>query len=160
MCRSKWICYLRYIILLAAFLGVSVFAQTAEVKREKFDPAKNPAEDLKQAVKIATAEGKKILLDVGGEWCPWSHRLDEFIEETPEVKSALNDAFVTMKVNYSKENKNEDFLSQFPKIGGYTHFFVLNSDGSFLQSQDTGELEEGKGYSKEKFLVFIEKFKQ
>jgi hypothetical protein len=66
MCTSKWICYFKYLMLLAVFVGMSVFAQSGNVNREKFDPTKNPSEDLKTAVKTATAENKRILLDVGG----------------------------------------------------------------------------------------------
>lgn len=147
-------------MLLAVFVGMSVFAQSGNVNREKFDPTKNPSEDLKIAVKTATAENKRILLDVGGEWCIWCHRIDEFIETNEDVKSALTSAFVILKVNYSKENKNEEFLGKFPTIEGYPHFFVLENDGSLIVSQNTGDLEDGKSYSKEKFLEFVAKYKK
>ncbi len=160
MCTSKWICYFKYLMLLAVFVGMSVFAQSGSVNREKFDPTKNPSEDLKTAVKTATAENKRILLDVGGEWCIWCHRIDEFIETNEDVKSALTSAFVILKVNYSKENKNEKFLGKFPAIEGYPHFFVLENDGSLIVSQNTGDLEDGKSYSKEKFLEFVAKYKK
>jgi thioredoxin-related protein len=150
---------MKYLLLLAVFLGISVFAQDNEVKREKFDPTRNPVEDLKSAVKVATDSSKRILLDVGGEWCIWCHRIDEFIESNEDVKTALTSAFVVLKINFSKENKNEDFLSNFPKVDGYPHFFVLDSDGKFLHSQNTGDLEEGKSYSKQKFLEFIQKMR-
>ncbi len=159
MCSSKWICYFRYFLLLAVFLGFTAFAQSAETNREKFDPTRNPAKDLQEVVKTAQKENKRIILDVGGEWCKWCHWLDEFIEKNTDVKEAFHSAFVVLKVNYSKENKNEEFLAKYPKVEGYPHFFVLNSDGTLLHSQNTGELEEGNGYSKEKFLQFVAKFK-
>ncbi|WP_197231223.1 hypothetical protein [Novipirellula artificiosorum] len=37
----------------------------------------------------------------------------------------------------------------------YPHFFVLESDGTFLQSQGTGELEKGKGYNEANFIGFL-----
>ena len=39
--------------------------------REKFDPARNPSDDLKAAIETASKENKRIILDVGGEWCGW-----------------------------------------------------------------------------------------
>lgn len=60
-----------------------------------------------------------------------------------------------MKVNMSDENDNVDFLSEYPKIPGYPHFFVLESDGTFLHSQGTGDLEEGRGYDEEVFSAFL-----
>ena len=61
-----------------------------------------------------------------------------------------------MKVNYSDDNQNEDFLKAYPKIPAYPHLFVLDSDGRFLHSQGTGELEEGRGYNESVFLTFLE----
>ena len=65
-----------------------------------------------------------------------------------------------LKVNYSEENKNAEFLSQYPAIPGYPHLFVLDSDGSFLHSQGTEVLEQGRGYSEQAFLEFLDKWKR
>jgi hypothetical protein len=54
---------------------------------------------------------------------------------------------VVVKVNFSPENSNRNFLSCFPEIGGYPHFFVLDPDGKFLSSQSTEAFESGKGYN-------------
>ena len=60
-----------------------------------------------------------------------------------------------MKVNVSDENKNAEFLSQYPSISGYPHLFVLDQKGTFLHSQGTGELEAGQGYDEELFAAFL-----
>jgi thioredoxin-related protein len=137
---------------------VSLYAQT-EDSLEKFDPTRNPFEDLKSAVGIATESNRRIILDVGGEWCIWCHRIDAFMHNTEEIKFLLEENYVVVKVNFSKENKNEKFLSQYPAIEGYPHFFVLESDGKLLHSQNTGELEKDKDYDKEKFVTFLNKWK-
>ena len=135
-------------------------SQTESVYKQvdKFDPERNPQEDLSNAVSEAKKSGKRIILDVGGDWCIWCHRIDHFIETTEEVKNYLDKNFIVLKINFSKENKNEDFLSKYPEIPGYPHFFVLDSDGKLLHSQDTGDLEAGKGYSKEKIMSFLKKW--
>ncbi len=126
--------------------------------REKFDPARNPFEDLRNAVERAQAENKRIILDVGGEWCVWCHRIDKFLHGDKEINDFLEKHYIVLKINFSKENRNEEFLSRYPKINGYPHFFVLDSDGKFLHSQDTGLLEEGKTYSKKKVMEFLRKW--
>ena len=63
-----------------------------------------------------------------------------------------------MKINYSEENKNEKFLSQYPKVDGYPHFFVLDKNGKLLYSQNTGLLEKEKSYDREKFMTFLKKW--
>jgi len=64
-----------------------------------------------------------------------------------------------MKVNMSEENDNEAFLSAYPEVPAYPHFFVLDSDGTFLHSQNTAELEQGQGYHEERFLEFLSQWK-
>lgn len=123
---------------------------------EKFDPARDPQRDLKAAMVEAKRTGRRILLDVGGEWCIWCHRLDTLFMKNPDLSDQLHHGFVVVKVNYSKENKNERFLSAFPKIPGYPHLFVLDENGMLLHSQDTGELESGKGHDPVKVAAFMD----
>lgn len=152
--------YEKYFFVFILFLitSSSVFAQKSD-SILMFDPARNPFEDLKVAVSTATESNKKIILDVGGEWCIWCHRIDAFMHNTEEIKTLLAENFIIVKINFSKENKNEKFLSQYPAIEGYPHFFILESDGKLLHSQNTGDLEKDKDYDKEKFLDFLNKWK-
>ena len=122
---------------------------------EKFDEQRDADTDIKLATAEARRSGRRVLLDVGGEWCIWCHRLDTLFSKNQELNDLLHKNFVIVKVNYSKENKNEKVLSRFPKIPGYPHLFVLDSRGKLLCSQGTGELEEGKGHSKEKVMAFL-----
>ena len=124
----------------------------------KFDPLKDPFADLKEAVVDAQKLEKRIILDVGGEWCIWCHRLDAFLEQNAELYKYLHDNFVVLKVNFSKENKNEKFLSQYPQIPGYPHIFVLEKDGKFLFSKSTAELEKEKSYDAEKIITFLKEW--
>jgi len=145
------------------YCAVSLHAQSVDSSAvqtpvEKFDPARNPAADVDSAVVEARHTGKRILLDVGGEWCKWCHYLDRFFVQNKDVADFLHQKFVVVKVNYSKENENKEFLSRYPKVPGYPHFFVLDSDGSFLYSQDTGELESGQGHDHDKVLAFLKKW--
>ena len=141
-------------ILAQAAQSDSVF----EAHRIKFDPSRDPASDVQTAIVTATKEKKRILLDVGGEWCSWCHRLDKFLHEQEDLHTFLSEHYVVVKVNYSKDNKNEKFLSQYPAIDGYPHFFVLESDGKFLLSQSTGDFESGKGYDHDRMLKFLKKW--
>ncbi len=144
------------LIILIAFSGL-MFAR-GDQEKIGYDPNRDPQKDLASAIEKAQQTGQHILLKVGGEWCSWCHYLEKFFKSHPRLEEELLKRFIVVKVNYSKENKNEAFLSQFPKIEGYPHFFVLDSNGKLLHSQNTAELEEGKGYSPEKMREFIEKW--
>lgn len=143
-------------LLIALFVG-SLFAQSYQPVT-KFDPTRDAAKDLELALAEASRTNKRVLLDVGGVWCIWCKRLDEFIESNSTVKAAFERNFVILKVNYSKENKNEAVLSKYPKIPGYPHFFVLDKSGNLIQSHSTGDLEKGKTYDEAKMLEFVTKW--
>ncbi len=148
-----------FLFVLMIIPALTIIAQTDwEAKREKFDPAADPFKDLTSVIEKAGKENKRIILDVGGEWCIWCHRLDIFILQDEEIKNYLEENFITLKINYSKENKNEKFLGQYPKVEGYPHMYVLEKDGKLLHSQNTGLLEKEKSYDKEKIMEFLKKW--
>jgi hypothetical protein len=123
-----------------------------------YDPARDPAEDLRLTILIARQENKRILLELGGDWCIWCKYLDTFFSTHEDILQFRAGNFVFVKVNVSSENKNLDFLAQFPEPDGYPHIFVLDSDGTLLHSQDTGELEQGRSYNPEKFMAFLKEW--
>jgi len=125
----------------------------------EYDEARDPSADLEMAVARAGVEGKRILLEVGGEWCGWCKRLDLFIHEHATIFERLQGGFLIVKVNFSRGNANEDFLGDYPSIPGYPHIFVLEKDGTFLHSQGTSELEEGSSYNENAILAFLDAWK-
>ncbi len=110
--------------------------------REKFNPLANPNDDLQTAIARAQKENKRIILDVGGEWCGWCRKMDYYFLENKALAKMRDENFVWLKVNFSPENENKEFLTKFPAITGYPHLFVLEKDGSLLHSQNTSLLEE------------------
>ncbi len=145
--------------LVTALLFVSTIAAIAQDLPVKFDPARDAAADVAIATAAAKAQRKRVLVDVGGEWCPWCHIMDRFIAANADVKKLRDDNYVWVKVNWSPQNKNEALLSRWPKIKGYPHLFVLDGDGRLVHSQDTGDLEKGKDYDKERFVAFLRKYR-
>ncbi|MEO6566889.1 MAG: thioredoxin family protein [Casimicrobiaceae bacterium] len=144
--------YRSTVALLVLVFAVATGAQSLPAK---FDPARDAAADLATAVAQAKAQGKHVLVDVGGEWCSWCHILDRFIGANADVRTLRDHGYVWVQVNWSKENRNEALLSRWPKIVGYPHLFVLDGDGRLLHSQDTGALESGKDYERAKFIAFL-----
>jgi thioredoxin-related protein len=121
----------------------------------KYDPKRNAAEDISDAIKEAQRTHRRVLLEVGGEWCSWCHTLDKFFEAHPDLLLLRDKKFVTVKINFSEENENKELLAHYGTIPGYPHLFVLDSDGKFLHSQDTSPLENGKSYDLERLTAFL-----
>jgi thiol:disulfide interchange protein len=131
-------------------------ASTGEPLAGRFDPRRDAAADMVEALTRAAAEGKNVIVDVGGEWCAWCHILDRFIAANADLRSLIDASFVWVKVNYSPENRNERLLSRWPKVEGYPHLFVLDGQGRVLRSQPSAQLEGGRTYDKAKLLRFLQ----
>jgi len=98
--------------LLAILITSLCFAVAAQDLPTKFDPQRDAAKDVATATAMAKAQGKRVLVDVDGEWCKWCHVLDKFLAAQIEIKAVLDSRYVTVKVNWSPENKNEAVLSK------------------------------------------------
>ena len=152
------------LILLTLLLSVPAPGQSAQqtgalyTPVTKFDPTRDAAKDIRDALAEAARTNRRVLLDVGGEWCIWCKRLDSLMVRDSTLSAYLAAKYVAIKVNYSRENKNEEVLSRYPKIKGYPHLFVLDAEGTLLHSQDTGTLEKGKGHDPEKVMEFLKRW--
>lgn len=133
-------------------------APVAADKQEVFDPSRDAAKDIAYGVALAKKQHKRVLLDVGGEWCPWCKKLDKMFHTDKEVAKMLHDKYVVIKVNFSHENENKAVLSKYPTIPGYPHLFVLNDKGTLIRSQGSGDLESGDHHDHDKVMTFLKKW--
>jgi thiol:disulfide interchange protein len=142
-----------------AWMGLLSVAMTASAADKLFDPARDSAKDLQAAELQARREHKNILMDVGGNWCPWCLLVDRTLSEDPELHALLEKNYVVLRVNFSQDNENVAFLSKYPKATGYPAWYVLSSSGRVLKAEDTSELEQthrlGAGYNKEALKRFL-----
>jgi thiol:disulfide interchange protein len=137
-------------------LGVSVSAYAAD---KPFDPTRDSNRDLHAAMEQARKEHKNILIDVGGNWCPWCIVLDRTLYEDAELHALLVKNYVLLHVNFSRENENLDFLGPYPKAKGYPAWYVLSAKGKLLKAEDTSELEQthklDAGYNMATLATFL-----
>jgi thiol:disulfide interchange protein len=146
-------------------MAISMSAKNAKKKApppappraNTYDASRDPAKDLQDAIAVATKTNRKILLEVGGDWSVYCNIMDQTFDSHPQLRKLRDANYVTLKVNFSKENPNEAFLSHYPKIPDYPHFFVLDSKGAFLFSQPTHKFEHGKTYNVGKIESFLKK---
>lgn len=130
----------------------------------KFDPRRDAAKDVVTAESLAKATGKRVLVDVGGEWCRWCRMLDRFIAAQPQIKALIDSHYVWVKVNYSAENKNTVVLSKWPKIRGYPYLLVLDGDGRLLHAQGVQgletetEKEADEDYDPDRVMAFLKRY--
>ena len=125
----------------------------------KYDPSRDAFQDGRDAIKLAQKTNRRILIELGGDWCKWCHLLDRFLNNHPDVKAQLHQTFVFLKVNVSEENDNAEFLKVFPRALGYPHMYVTESNGKLLLSKDTAEFLVKHKYSVQRFKAFFKRWK-
>jgi thioredoxin-related protein len=130
-------------------------AQSAYTPITKYDPKRDAAQGIRDAAAEAKRTNRRVLVEVGGEWCSWCHHMDDFFVAHSDLTALRDKNFVIVKINFSEENQNKEVLAQYPAIEGYPHLFVLASDGTLVHSQDTSALEEGKSYNLDRFTTFL-----
>jgi thioredoxin-related protein len=165
--KTSFLLFLVVIVLFNSSFAIQTVKSTRSIshQKQKFDPARDAEKDIRDAINLAQKTHKRILLDVGGEWCIWCHRLDSLFLQNKDLEEYLDVHYVVVKINVSRENKNQELLSTYPKVAGYPHLFVLDEHGALLHSQDTGKLEYPenspvKGHDREKVFAFLKKWAQ
>lgn len=152
--------------LIIALLIISmVTAANAQGLKKVYDESIDPMEQIDKAVALARSEGKFVVCQVGGNWCPWCLRFADFIEKDSVVNKVVADNFIYRHVNHNPRKaagddamKKSTLLMQRlgnPARFGFPVFVVLDEKGNVLHIQDSSFLEEGKGYSEEKVLRFL-----
>lgn len=81
----------------------------------QYDETRNPADDLRATIARATAEKKRIILQLGGDWCGWCKILTKVFESDARARQCLNDNFILMKVTVTKDQPNSSFLAAYPR---------------------------------------------
>jgi hypothetical protein len=79
------------------------------------------------------------------------------VHEDSRLDSLLKVNYEVVKVNYSKENENRALLAtiDYPQRFGFPVFVILDGNGKRIHTQDSGLLEDGAGYSREKVATML-----
>ena len=145
-------------LLLFLVLLQNAFAEQLPVYSLGYDPNRNALQDGRDAIKLAKSSNRRILIEVGGDWCKWCHVLDRFLNNNAKIKKQLHQTFVLLKVNVSDENDNREFLKVFPRVLGYPHIFVTESNGKLLLSKDISQFFVNGEYSVKRFKEFFKRW--
>ena len=148
-------------ILLSALISLPAFAQ--ESLKKVYDESIDPMEQIDNALQKAGAEGKFVVCQVGGNWCPWCLRFADFITKDAEISEMIDNNFVYIHVNYNprkSSGNSAETAAMMKRLGnparfGFPVFVVLDTGGNVLHIQDSGLLEKDKSYDRAKVLRFF-----
>ncbi|WP_448546997.1 thioredoxin family protein [Thalassotalea fusca] len=123
-----------------------------------YDDKRDPFADAKDAISLANRTGRNVIIEIGGNWCTWCHKMDAFLAENPDIYQLLHQKYVLLKINVSDSNENEAFMKGLPPVLGYPHMYVSTGQGKMLLSKDTADFLTNGQYSREAWLSFLNKW--
>lgn len=152
-----------FIVAFALAIGAMTYAQNG--LKKVYNEELNPLEQIDKAVAKAKTNGKFVICQVGGNWCPWCLRFADFITTNATISKMVNDNFEYIHVNYNprksadaaKAQQATALMKRLNNCGrfGFPVFVVLDTNGKVMHIQDSSFLEEGQGYDQEKVLRFF-----
>jgi thiol-disulfide isomerase/thioredoxin len=148
-------------LLLFFVFHVSLFTAFGQPPAKPYNENQDVRADLKQAAELAKKEKKHVLVQFGGNWCPWCIRFHQMASGAKSVDSLLKADYIYILANVPQDKKKRDYKLfgdySFPNRFGYPVFVVLSGDGKLLHIQDSGILEhcQVKGYDTAKVVTFL-----
>ena len=148
--------------LFTAVIALCLNAQTA--LKNVYDEDINPIEQIDNAIAKAKTEGKFVVCQVGGNWCPWCLRFADFVTNDTTISKVIDESFVYIHVNYNprRSTSGRSYPTGLEKSGGaekdalaksmlqrlnnparfgFPVFVVLDENGNVIHIQDSSFLE-------------------
>lgn len=149
-------------IIIAVF--VALFALTANAQeglKRVYNEQIDPLEQIDAALLQAKSEGKFVIVQLGGNWCPWCLRFADFITNNEEISQLVAQNFVYIHVNYHPRKAGEVGKALMKRLNnagrfGFPVLVVLDESGQIIHIQDSGYLEKDKSYDQKKVLSFFQ----
>lgn len=142
-----------------------VTEQPTKSLKKVYNEEINPIEQIDQAVAKAKTEGKFVVCQIGGNWCPWCLKFADFIANDTAISKVIDENFEYIHVNYNPRKsqgpeqveQGKALMKRLDNAGrfGFPVFVILDEEGKILHIQDSSFLEEGEGYNQEKVLRFF-----
>ena len=110
------------------------------VKKHLYSAEADPKADIAAALKQASLERKRVILDFGGDWCGDCQVLDIYLHQSPNVE-LVDKNFLIVHVDIGHFDKNLDITQKYdiPLNKGVPALAVIDADGKLLYSQQAAE---------------------
>ena len=151
------------ILLIMISFQFSVINTFGQAPAKPYNESQDARADLKKALEAAKKENKHVLVQFGGNWCPWCLRFHAMVTGTPKLDSLMKENYVYLLINVPHEKLKRDngIFSEFgfPNRFGFPVFVILDKNGNRLNTQDSDSFEHPdpnvKGYDTTKVARFL-----
>jgi thiol-disulfide isomerase/thioredoxin len=134
--------------------------ETAKPKKNAkpvYDESADAKKQVAAAVAAAKKDNRRVLIQWGGNWCPWCIKLHDLCTTNGDIKKELLYEYDVVHVDVGHFDKNTDLAKKYGADikGGVPLLTVLDGDGKVVVNQETGVLEDGPKHDPAKVLSFL-----
>lgn len=131
-------------------------AAAAETIPDHYDPARDPAADLKAALALAATDGKEVLIDFGADWCPDCNVLDKLFQ-SEKTKPLLRRSYHVVAVDVGEFNHNLSFTAKYVnlKSSGIPALVVLTPDRKVRVATNDGSFANARTMNSDQVNAFL-----
>jgi len=129
-------------------ISIASLADLPVVERTPYDENANADITVNAAFARAKKSGKRVLIDLGGNWCGDCIVLANLMQ-LPEMKSFMAAHFEIVSVDVGRFSKNLQIPARFGttdrlKSGGVPAIIVAEPNGTFVNQSDISALEDAR----------------
>jgi thiol:disulfide interchange protein len=124
-----------------------------------YDKQADARADIAAALKAARADGKRVLIDFGADWCPDCHVLSAYMDG-PAGRSLIEPHFHVVCVDVGMWDHNVDVAAEYGNAisVGIPAVVVLDKNGKIIGSTADGSLASAAGMSEAQVLAILAGF--
>ncbi|OYQ31485.1 hypothetical protein CHU95_20260 [Niveispirillum lacus] len=124
-----------------------------------YDEEADADADVTRAFERARVNGKRVLLNFGGDWCP-DCRVFAGITELPEVKGFVAAHYEVVKIDVGRINKNLHIPARYgvEKLRGVPSVLIVAADGTLLNASNSSDLTNARGMTPQAIADWLAKF--
>jgi thiol-disulfide isomerase/thioredoxin len=129
-------------------VSIASLADLPVVERSPYDTNADATAVVDAAFARAGKNGKRVLIDLGGNWCGDCLVLANLMQ-LPEMKRFLAAHFEIVKIDIGRYDKNLQIPARFGvtdrlKTGGVPSIIIAEPDGTFVNRNDISALEDAR----------------
>lgn len=140
---------------LALTMVPSGYVNAASPQSKVYDEAAEGARQIADALIEAKKEHKRVLLEIGANWCGPCRLLHAFFESEKSVNAVLKAGYVVVLID--NDHNQELSAKYFYDVDfGLPVIVILADDGLYLTTKNSDELVTGGDYNAEKTVAFLQ----
>jgi len=146
-------------VIAVALSGCGTTRYTASGQERIYDESADGEKQIAQALASAQKQHKRVLVQLGANWCQGCHQLHNLLKNDPAISQEVKNGYIWILIDLDQAHNAEvDEKYGNPSHQGYPALMILEADGKQVLKTDTANLVQGGNFSPDKTIAFLRKW--